>query len=70
MFESPDDLNAESQFWLVTEIDTVMATTGIFVDEVNAKKSSKQLTQLTICTWFEGIIVLCLLEVGLKFLRP
>ena len=41
MFESPDDLMAESHFQMVAEIDirclTVMATIEIFVDIVNAE---------------------------------
>ena len=50
MFESPDDLNAESHFREVAVIDskglTVVATTEVFVWKVNANIFRKLLTQL------------------------
>ena len=50
MFESPDDLIAESHSWVVTIIDsrslTVIATNEIFVKKVNANVCRKELIQL------------------------
>ena len=49
MFESPDDLTAESNFRIMAVIDfmclTMMATTEFLVDKVHPNLSSKQLTR-------------------------
>ena len=49
MFESPDDLTADSRFRIVAVIDfrclNMMAEIEIFIDEVHENSSKKQLTQ-------------------------
>ena len=70
IFESLDDLIAESDFWVVVVSDirylTMMATFEMFVDEVNANISGKQLTHLDSLhrIWGSGRLMS-----ALKFLR-